>query len=109
MLEGHIKLRYGSAVCYHMPARQFDAERIMLPPAIVDEHGRQPANLDLVEFPPPLPWQDFPEMEQLDPEAMDQTDRIREGRGRFSIIMYYPDGSNTEVSQKPRPPSHYSC
>ncbi|GKT91700.1 IBR domain-containing protein [Colletotrichum tofieldiae] len=42
------------------------------------------------------PLQEFRVMYQPNMEDMNREDRIRQGRGRYSIMMYYADGSNTE-------------
>ncbi|KAK1731822.1 uncharacterized protein BDZ83DRAFT_6220 [Colletotrichum acutatum] len=39
---------------------------------------------------------EIPFIDQRNVYDMDREARIRQGRGRFSIIMYYPDGRNTE-------------
>ncbi|OHW93234.1 IBR domain-containing protein [Colletotrichum incanum] len=43
-----------------------------------------------------VPVQEFRVMHQPNMEFMNREGRIRQGRGRYSIIMYYADGSNTE-------------
>ncbi|KAK1690332.1 hypothetical protein BDP55DRAFT_650282 [Colletotrichum godetiae] len=40
---------------------------------------------------------EIPFTDQRNVHNMDEEAHLRQGRGRFSIMMYYPDGRNTEV------------
>ncbi|KXH68769.1 hypothetical protein CSAL01_13281 [Colletotrichum salicis] len=105
-------------VPFPAPPVQFfvDAGRIDLlstaafAPVVVNEIWE--TNLTSVEILQPQvqgfqPMGEIPFMEQRNVHNMDQEARLRQGRGRFSIILYYPDGRNTEtppsvkLSQKP--------
>ncbi|KAK2027237.1 hypothetical protein LX32DRAFT_451536 [Colletotrichum zoysiae] len=43
-----------------------------------------------------MPWQRFQFMDWPDMEDMNRQDLDRQGRGRYSIVMYYADGTNDE-------------
>ncbi|KAK6214794.1 IBR domain-containing protein [Colletotrichum tabaci] len=48
----------------------------------------------------PLPMGGFQMMDRPNMEDMDRADRIRQGRGRYSIFMYHADGSNTQPEMR---------